>query len=259
MITLEGKRIAVLGAGSVGEGWGNGKATAVLFARLGANVLCVDRNLDAANETQKIITAENGISEAFSLDVTQPDAGEVLVSFCNDCFDGLDVMHFNVGVSSQGGVLETSDEEWDRIFEINVSSAMRITRSMLPVMRKQRHGVLTYVSSLAAVFSGPYSYISYETSKAALCRLSRSVAMENAKFGIRANTILPGPIDTPHVQQYVDLDTDLDELNAKRSKMVPLGRQGTAWDIANGAAYLASDSASFVTGIDLRIDGGMSA
>jgi NAD(P)-dependent dehydrogenase (short-subunit alcohol dehydrogenase family) len=126
-------------------------------------------------------------------------------------------------------------------------------------MREQQGGALIYVSSLAAVMSAPYSFVSYEVSKSALIRLARSVARENAPFGIRANAILPGLIDTPHVNAYVDRKTAPEELAARRAAMVPMGRQGTAWDVANAALFLASDEAGFVTGIELRVDGGMTA
>lgn len=259
MTRLQDKRIAVIGAGSVGSGWGNGKATAVRFAQEGARVLCVDRDPTAAAETMDLIRSKGGDAQALAVDVTQTDAGDAVLAAMTTGFGGIDVMHFNVGISSQGGAAETSDEDWVQVFDINLTSALRLTRAVLPAMRAQNSGVLIYVSSLAAVHSGPYSYVSYEASKAALCRLSRSVARENAPNGIRANTILPGVIDTPHVRQFVDAETDPDTLATRRASLVPMGRQGTAWDVANAALFLASDEAGFVTGIDLRVDGGMSA
>lgn len=259
MTRLQDKRIAVIGAGSIGAGWGNGKATAVRFAQEGAQVLCVDRDADAAAQTADLIRANGGTAQALAVDVTQSEAGETTMAAMTQHFGGIDVMHFNVGISSQGGVTETSDDEWTQVFDINLTSALRLTRAVLPAMRLQKSGALIYVSSLAAVHSGPYSYVSYEASKAALCRLSRSVARENAPHGIRANTILPGVIDTPHVRKFVDAATDAETLSARRAGLVPMGRQGTAWDVANAALFLASDEAGFVTGIDLPVDGGMSA
>ncbi len=136
---------------------------------------------------------------------------------------------------------------------------MRLTQAVLPGMRAQGAGALVYVSSLAAVYSAPYSYTSYEVSKMALVRLMKSVAHENAPFGVRANAVLPGVIDTPHVNAFVDSETDPAELSRRRAAMVPMGRQGSAWDVANAALYLASDEAGFVTGVDLRVDGGLTA
>jgi len=259
MKRLDGKRVAIIGAGSVGAGWGNGKATAVRFAREGAKVLCVDRNAAAAEETAGLIRSEGGVSEILAVDVTDREAGAAVMAAMRAHWGGIDVLDYNVGISQAGGVLETSDADWERIFDINLSAAMRLTRAVLPAMREQGAGALIYVSSLAAVFSAPYSFVSYEVSKSALIRLARSVAHENACYGIRANAILPGLIDTPHVNAYVDAETPPEDLAARRAAMVPMGRQGTAWDVANAALFLASDEAGFVTGIELRVDGGLTA
>lgn len=256
---LAGKRAAVIGAGSVGPGWGNGKATAVLFARQGARVLCVDRDPDAAQATAALIRNEGGIAEILAADVRDDQTGDRVAGAMKDHWGGLDIVDYNVGVSQPGGVLETSDEDWNRVFEINLTGAMRITRAVLPTMRAQSGGSLIYVSSLAAVFSGPYSYVSYEVSKMALVRLARSVARENACHQIRANVILPGMIDTPHVNAFVDRDTDPETLAARRAAAVPMGRQGTAWDVAQAALFFASDDSSYVTGTEMRVDGGLTA
>jgi len=257
MTRLAGKRIAVIGAGSVGAGWGNGKAAAVAFARQGARVLCVDRVAEAAAETRALIAAEGGQAQALTADVTTPGAGDTVLAAMVAAFGGIDVLHYNVGISGRGGAVDTDDAAWDRVFEVNLTGALRLTRAALPPMRAQGAGALIYVSSLAAVFSGPYSYVSYEASKAALCRFARSVARENAAHGIRANTILPGLIDTPHVAAFVAPDIDAQALADSRAAMIPMGRQGTAWDIAQAAVFLASDEAGYITGVDLRVDGGV--
>lgn len=259
MNRLKGKKIAVVGAGSIGPGWGNGKAAAVSFAREGAHVLCIDRQGEAAKETVAAIHAENGSASALELDAITPEAADTMMLAMNGRLGGIDILHFNIGISEKGGIGETSDEAWSRVFDVNLKSAFRFTRAVLPHMRLQGSGGLIYVSSIAAVVSGPYSYTSYEVSKAALCRMMRSVARENAPHGIRANAILPGAIDTPHVKRYVSGGMDPAELAKKRAAMVPLGRQGTSWDIANAAVFLASEESSFITGIELRVDGGMSA
>lgn len=259
MTRLAGKRAAIIGAGSVGPGWGNGKATAVRFAQEGARVLCVDRDAAAADETAQLIRAGGGTAETLEADVTAPGTGAAVMEAMRRYWGGIDILDYNVGISAPGGILETSDEDWARIFEINLNAAMRLTRATLPAMRDQGSGAYIYVSSLAAVYSAPYSYLSYEVSKMALIRLARSVARENAAHGVRANAILPGVIETPHVTAFVDGQTDPEELAAKRAAMVPMGRQGTAWDVANAALYLASDEAGFVTGVELRVDGGLTA
>lgn len=258
MKRLEGKRIAVIGAGSIGKGVGNGKAAALRFAAEGAQVLCVDRAEEAAAATVEAISRAGGSAAAQALDVTDPAAGESVLAAMSRAFGGLDVLHYNVGISQSGGVTEITDDDWDRVFQINLTAAMRLTRAVIPPMRAQGSGVCLYVSSLAAVISGPYAYTSYEVSKAALCRFSRSVARENAQYNIRANAILPGMIDTPHVTHFVDSKSDPEELRARRAKSVPMGRQGTAIDVANAAVFLASDDASYITGAELRVDGGLS-
>lgn len=256
---LAGKRAAVIGAGSVGEGWGNGKAAAVLFAREGASVLCVDRSTEAAAATAALIRDEGGTAATLAADVTDPGAGAVLLDRITSLWGGIDILHYNVGISEPGGILETDDDAWARVFEINLTGAMRMARAAVPPMRAQKAGALVFVSSLAAVYSAPYSYTSYEVSKMGLIRLSRSIAHENAPYGIRSNVLLPGVIDTPHVSAFVDPDTDAETLAARRAAMVPMGRQGTAWEVAQAALFLASDEASYVTGVELRIDGGLTA
>lgn len=259
MSRLAGKRAAIIGAGSVGPGWGNGKATAVLFAREGASVLCVDRDAIAAEETATLIRAEGGVAEICVADVTDAQAGDWVMQAMQSHFGGIDILHYNVGISRLGGVLETINEDWDRVFDINLTGAMRLTRAVLPAMRVQKSGAFVFVSSLAAVFSAPYAYTSYEVSKAALVRFAKSVAHENAPHQIRANAILPGVIDTPHVTAFVDRETDPAELAARRAAMVPMGRQGTAWDVAHAALFLASDEAGYISGVDLRVDGALTA
>jgi len=256
---LLAKRAAVIGAGSVGEGWGNGKATATLFAREGAKVLCVDRSRSAAEATAALIRAEGGTAETLLADVTDAKSGRQVMERMTTLWGGIDILDYNVGISQEGGVLDTTDEDWQRVFDINLTGAMRMTRDVLPAMREQGSGAIVYVSSLAAVYSAPYSYVSYEVSKMALVRLAKSVAHENAPFQVRCNVLLPGVIDTPHVTAFVDGDTDPKVLAARRASMVPMGRQGTAWDVANAALFLASDDASYITGVDLRVDGGLTA
>jgi NAD(P)-dependent dehydrogenase (short-subunit alcohol dehydrogenase family) len=259
MSRLAGKRAAVVGAGSVGPGLGIGKATALRFAQAGARVLCIDRDATAAAETAALIADAGGTARALALDVTDPDAGRALQAAAETAWGGLDILHYNVGISSLGGLIDSADADWERVFDVNLMAAVRLTRATLPAMRAQGAGAYSYVSSLVAVMSGPYSYPSYEASKAALGRFARSVARENAPHGIRANVILPGVIDTPHVRHFIDAETPPEALDRKRAALVPMGRQGTAWDVADAALYLASDEAAFVSGIELRVDGAMSA
>lgn len=255
---VAGKRVVVIGAGSVGPGWGNGKAAAVTYARQGARVLCVDCNQTAAEETASIIAGEGFEAQTCIGDMTQEGDVAAMLGAVQDAWGGLDVLHFNVGISAKGGVADQTLAGWNQVFATNLTAAMLVARAVLPGMKQQQSGALIFVSSLAAVMAAPYSYASYEASKAGLCRMSASIAKEYAPYGVRANTILPGLIDTPHVTHFIDPDTDPKVLAARRASMVPMGRQGTGWDIANAALFLASDEAGFITGVDLLVDGGMS-
>ncbi|GAB5471119.1 MAG: glucose 1-dehydrogenase [Rhodospirillales bacterium] len=247
----------VVGAGSIGPGWGNGKAAAVTYAREGARVLCVDRSPSAAAETKGIIASEGGEAAAFAGDMTLAAPVEAAVAASHDLWAGVDVLHFNLGVSTRGGVVETTMEDWAQVFQINLTAALLCSRAVLPGMVARGKGALVFISSLAAEKSSPYAYVSYETSKAALQRLSASIAREYAAVGIRSNCIVPGPIDTPHVDTYIRRDEDRDALARSRAAVVPMGRQGTPWDVAKAALFLASDEAAFITGVNLRVDGGL--
>ena len=254
---VAGKRVAVIGAGSVGPGWGNGKAAAVLFAREGGTVLCVDRDEAAANATAAIIREEGGTAHVVAADLTQEGAAAAVRDRAAEAMGGLDVLHFNIGISTRGGVADTSADDWRRVFAVNLDAAFTVSQTLLPLIEADGGGALVFVSTLAAELNGPYPYVAYETSKAALCRLSRSIAVEYAARGVRSNTVVPGLIDTPHVLAMVDKGPDPDAIRAGRAAMVPMKRQGTGWDVAEAAVFLASDAAGFITGIDLRVDGGM--
>lgn len=254
---VEGKRIAVIGAGSVGPGWGNGKAAATLYAREGGQILVVDRDAEAAKQTTDLILSEGGTATCFVGDMTDPDASTAAVAAAIEAFGGLDILHFNVGISTRGGIADTSFEDWRRVFSVNIDAAFHITQAALPELEKGG-GAIVYITTLAAHLNGPYPYVGYETSKAALCRLSRSVAAEYAARGVRSNTVVPGMIDTPHVHAHISTSADANAVSDARAAQVPMKRQGTGWDVAEAALFLASDAAGFITGVDLRVDGGMS-
>ncbi|MEM8664332.1 MAG: SDR family NAD(P)-dependent oxidoreductase [Pseudomonadota bacterium] len=255
---MEGKRVVVVGAGSIGPGWGNGKAAAALYAREGARVLCVDRDAAAADETAAIIKNEGGEAAAFAADVTTAGAAESVVDAGIQHFGGIDTLHYNVGVSEPGGVDGADLEAWRRVFAINVDGAMLMARAALRPMLAARAGSFVFISSIAAIRAGGYAYASYEASKAALNRLSQTIAVAHAADGIRSNIIMPGLMDTPHVQHMIKgRTTPAEGMAERRAAAPPMRRQGDAWDVARAALFLASDEAGYITGVALPVDGGL--
>jgi len=255
MDRLSGKRAIVVGAGSIGEGIGNGRAIAMLFAREGAKVLAADKSAPAVQNTVDRILQEDGVAEPFTMDATKPNDAASLVEKAIDLWGGVDILVHVVGMSLRGGVSETTPEDWDKVFEINLKSAFLAAQAVLPVMKTQQQGALAFISSLVADYSGPYSYAAYESSKAGLNRLSRSIARAHAADGIRSNVVMPGMIDTPHVKAFIS-DTQ-GASSADRSAAVPMKRQGTPWDVAEATLFLVSDASSYITGTNLPVDGGL--
>jgi len=259
---LRDKVAIIVGGGQTpGETIGNGRAAAVLFAREGARVLVGDRNLESARETVEMIRREGGIAEAQRVDVVDDAECKALIDACVAHFQRVDVLVNNVGIGTgDAGPTHISDEAWDRIFDVNVKGALHTCRHALPVMRQQESGVILNISSIASVCST--SLLAYKSSKAALNALTHTVALTNAKFGIRANTILPGLMNTPMAIESISQARGIDRsvLIEQRNQVVPLrGGMGSAWDVANAALFLASDDARFITGVLLPVDGGQSA
>jgi NAD(P)-dependent dehydrogenase (short-subunit alcohol dehydrogenase family) len=262
MDRLKGKVAMVVGAGSIGPGWGNGKATAVTFAREGAQVFCVDRNGAAAEETAKIITDEGGKATAFTADVSHAREVEAMVAACLKAYGRIDVLDNNVGIAEMGSVVEVTEESWDRVFTVNLKSAYLAMKHVIPVMVKQGGGSIINISSIASIRHVGISYVSYNVSKAAMNQLTRSTAIEFAKNHVRVNAILPGLMKTPMVEHSAGLANsyakgDVEAMWRARDAQVPMGHMGEAWDVANAALFLASDEAKYVTGIELVVDGGI--
>jgi NAD(P)-dependent dehydrogenase (short-subunit alcohol dehydrogenase family) len=256
-------RIAlVVGAGSVGPGWGNGKATAVLFAREGATVFCVDINQAAADETAGLIAAEGGRATAFAADAARADQVEAMVARCLALHGRIDVLQNNVGIVEVGGPVEASEESWDRVMDVNLKSMFLTCKHVLPAMLRQGRGVIVNVSSIAAIRWTGVPYISYSASKAAVVQFTRSVALQYAAQGIRANSILPGLMNTPMIVEPLKDSYgggDVDRMIAVRDAQCPMGHMGDAWDVAYAALFLASDEAKYVTATELVVDGGVTA
>jgi NAD(P)-dependent dehydrogenase (short-subunit alcohol dehydrogenase family) len=259
---LRDKVAIVTGAGQTpGETIGNGRATAILFAREGARVLLADRDLDSARETERAIKQEGGESTAFEADVSDSEQCAALVRACVDTYGRLDVLHNNVGIGGgDGGAVHLTEETWDRIFDVNLKSMFLTCKHALPVMREQRSGCITNISSIASIAAT--GMLAYKTSKAGVNALTHSLAMGNARYGIRVNAILPGLMNTPMAIEGISRARGIprEELIRQRDAQVPLGGQmGSAWDVAHAALFLASDEARFITGVLLPVDGGQSA
>ena len=257
---LEGKVALVTGAGSSGAGWGNGKATAVLFAREGAAVFAVDVDERAAAATAAVIEDEGGTCAVYAADVGDADAITGMVDACIDRFGRIDVLHNNVGVAGLGGVVEESEESWDRVLRVNLKSVFLTCKHVIPHMERSGGGAIVNVGSVGGLRYLGIDYASYAASKAALAQLTQSVALQHAARGIRANTIVPGLIDTPMVtaQLAAAYPGSVEDIVAARARQSPMGRMGDAWDVAYAALYLASDEARYVTGAQLVVDGGLS-
>lgn len=247
---LAGKTAIVTGAGSSGEGVGNGKAAAILFAREGARVLLADRDLDRANETLALIEEEGGEAFAIAADVANAADCEAMVRAAAERYGRLDVLHNNVGISTRADVTEVTEEQWDHIMAVNVKSIVLASRCAIPEMKKSGGGAIINVSSIAGLRAN--SSAPYTTSKAAVIGLTKSMAGDHGRDGIRVNCIAPGLVYTPMVAPRMD-----DDLRRVRMEAAPLGTEGTAWDVAWAAVYLASDEARWVTGVTLPVDAGL--
>ena len=259
---VKDKTVVLVGAGQgPGEGIGNGRATALRFAQEGGKVLCVDRDLASAEGTAGMVRGAGGEAVAFEADVTREATLAATVAEAVRRWGRLDVLHYNVGVSIAGGdapPTEITEEAFDRVAAVNLRGFVMAVKHALPVMRAQRSGVILSISSLAAVESH-YPYVANKATKAAMVAFTEQVAFQNAEYGIRCNTILPGLMDTPMAVDTRARATGRPraEVAAERDARVPLRRRmGTAWDVANAALFLASDEAGFITGAALPVDGG---
>jgi NAD(P)-dependent dehydrogenase (short-subunit alcohol dehydrogenase family) len=262
MDRLKGKIAMVVGAGSIGPGWGNGKATAVTFAREGAQLFCVDRNMAAAEETVDIITGEGGKAIAFAADASRAADVEAMVAACLKAYGRIDVLDNNVGIAEMGSVVEAPEAEWDRVFAVNLKSAFLAMKHVIPVMVKQGGGSVINISSIASIRHVGISYVSYGASKAAMNQMTRTTAVEFARQHVRVNAILPGLMKTPMVEHSAGLAAsyakgDVEAMWRARDAQVPMGHMGEAWDVANAALFLASDESKYITGIELVVDGGV--
>ncbi len=258
---LQDKVAFITGIGAIGPGWGNGKATAVLFAREGAKVFGVDIVPAAAEETRAVVEGEGGTCAVRGCDATDGAAVEAAVADCLERFGRIDVLFNNVGGSAPGGVVEMDEDTWDRQFAFNLKTAYLPCKHVLPVMERQGVGSIVNLASIAALRYIGQRHTAYEAAKAGLIQLTRSVAGAYAKAGIRCNAISPGHLNTPAIGRVArDQGTgDVDDMVAALDRIIPMGHMGDAWDVAYAALYLASDEAKYVTGAELVVDGGLTS
>ena len=258
---LKDKVAIVTGAGSVGPGWGNGRATAVRFAEEGARIFGVDRNLDATTETVERVKAAGGEITVHACDVTDSKSVAAMVEACLARYGRIDVLVNNVGGSAHGGPVEMSEEVWDAQVDFNLKSVFLTLKYVLPVMERQKSGSIVNLASTSGIrFTGAFQ-VGYAATKAGVIQMSRVVAVQYAAKGIRVNTVIPGQLHTPMVEARLARQRaggDVEALLAQRQKRIPIGFMGDGRDTANAALFLASDEARFVTGTELVVDGGMS-
>lgn len=263
---LDGRVAIVVGAGQTrGETIGNGRAVAITFAREGATLVLVDRDVDSLEATAAIIADNPDIDvDAPTLvvaDIATDEGPDRIVATALDARGRIDILHNNVGIGmGDGPPHHLADDAFDRIMDVNLRALWRTCRAAVPVLRASGNGAIVNVSSLASIAAAG-NLTAYKVSKAGVNALTQNLAITNAKHGVRANAILPGFIDTPMAvdagARFADIDRA--DLASLRAGLVPMGRQGTAWDVANAALFLASDESAFITGVLLPVDGGQAA
>jgi NAD(P)-dependent dehydrogenase (short-subunit alcohol dehydrogenase family) len=260
---LQDRVALITGAGSIGPGWGNGKATAVLFAREGAKVFAVDLNLDAAEETGRLIREEGGVCATHRADVAQADSVQAMVDACMAGLGRIDVLVNNVGIARTGSIVTTEEADWDLVANVNLKSVYLTCRRVVPIMQRQGKGAIVNIASIAAHRWTGISYASYYATKGAIISLSRSIALEWAAKGIRCNTVSPGLMNTPMIHHGLTgaygAEGDAENLVRVRDAQCPMSHMGEGWDTAHACLFLASDEAKYVTAHDLVVDGGLTA
>lgn len=261
MLSLKGKIAVVMGCGSSGPGWGNGKATAVLFARQGAHVVGTDLDIAAAEETLRIIKEEGHSAQVHALDVTNGQVTGDFLRAVRDQHGAVDILVNNVGRSEPGGPVEMSEEVWAAQFQLNATTAFLACKHVIPIMQKQGGGAIVNVASVAAQRYVGKPQVGYAAAKAALIQFTKTSAVIHAAEKIRLNCVVPGLMHTPLVNRLAEryAGGDYEGFVAHRHQQVPMGHMGDAWDVAHAALFLASDEARYVTGTELVVDGGITA
>lgn len=259
---LQNKIAIVMGGGSSNPdgGFSNGQAVAIAFAREGAKVVVVDIKLEAAQATVDHIATEGGASIAMAADVSKSKDVERVVRTTVEKYGRIDILHNNVGIEYIGTVVDTPEEDWDNVHNVNLKSVFLACKHAIPEMEKTGGGSIINVSSTASLKFSPVPFIAYNSSKAAVNHASRMIARQYAPKQIRCNVIVPGMMDTPHIRTFYQHlpPEEFKKAMAERDARCPMGRQGTCWDVANAVVFLASDESSYVNGILLTVDGASS-
>ena len=252
---LEGKVAIVTGAGSSGPGIGTGKATSILFVREGAKVLLVDRVAQNAEETRATIREEGGEASVFVGDVIRAADCEAMVAAAVERYRGLDILMNNVGMVAPGTVVDVQESDWDRVLDVNLKAMMLASKYAIPRMMTTGGGSIINVSSIEAMRSGTFAaMIPYSASKGGVIALTTAMAVQHGRDNIRVNCLAPGFLYTPMVGPYVT-----EETRVLRREAAPLGTEGTGWDVAWAAVFLASEEARWITGVVLPVDAGLLA
>ncbi len=257
--SLAGCIAVVAGAGASGPGWSIGKACCVTLARRGATIVALDLNAGAAAETAREVEAVGGKALALTADVADPERMAAVIAEVLERFGRIDLYQANAGIGRPGDVETTPLDDWRRAQQVNVESLLISTRLVIPAMRAAGRGAIVTVSSVAGLRYLGYPHLAYSVTKAAVIHFTRMLAQQYAADGIRANCVVPGLIDTPRIRHTVasQFADDLDTARRARDRQVPLGRMGTAWEVADAVAFLASDEAAYITGTELVVDGGL--
>lgn len=263
MLDLTGKVAIVTGAGSVGPGWGNGRATAVLLARQGARVFLIDVADAAVEETRQTIESEGHVGAAHRCDMLDSTGVQEMVQACLDRFGRIDVLVNNVGGSQPGTAATMPEADWDRQIDFNLKTVFLGCKHVLPIMEAQGGGAIVNLSSVAGLRNlAGRAHVAYSASKAGVIQFSRSTAGAYAGIGIRCNTVVPGLMHTPLLEYRLAAQVagnDATALIQSRNAQVPIGRMGTGWDVAHAVLFLVSDEAGYITGTELVVDGGYTA
>lgn len=262
MHDLTGRVVLITGIGCVGQGWGNGIATATLFARQGAKLFGCDLSLEAAETSRASILAENAGTDITVMhgDATSSESMKEFVGACMKKHGRIDILVNNVGRSEPGDPASITEEVWDKQMDVNLKSVYLTSHLVLPIMAAQKSGGnIVNISSVSGLRYIGKPQVAYSTTKAAILSFTRTTAVIYADKGVRLNTVVPGLINTPLVKMLADkyAGGDYEGYCKVRDSQVPMGKMGTAWDVANAALFLASDEAAYITGTEIIVDGGL--